>query len=100
MSHTRRPASSELLSLLATHNPLLQVATVRRQTDARYHVRQLRKNDRRSERAHLVHADNAVQTSRDDLRRVLVETAARHLECVGKRLHALVRSLVPELRVQ
>lgn len=80
------------------HHSLLQVTSIRSQTNARNHFLQLRENNWRSKCTHLIHTNDSIQTSCNDLCCVFVETTTCDLKRVRKSFDALMSTLIPQLQ--
>ena len=74
---------------------LLQIAAIRCQAQTCDDIRELREFQYWSECVNVVYADDSVDSSRDYLRCVFVETAGSDLEWMGDGLHGLVAASVP-----
>ena len=74
---------------------LLQIAAIRSQTQTRDDLGKLGEFQHRGECVHVVNADNTIDSSRDYLSCVFVETAGGDLEWMGDGLHGLVAAGVP-----
>ena len=92
------PHLKDCLIYSHNHHSLLQVTSIRSQTNARNHFLQLRENNWRSKCTHLIHTNDSIQTSCNDLCCVFVETTTCDLKRVRKRFDALMSTLIPQLQ--